>query len=162
MNTAYLLLGSNLNNPQKQLAKAAKLIQSAIGNIHRASALYQTAAWGNTNQPNFLNQVIIVHTTLNAQHTLQKNLTIEQKMGRIRTIKNAPRIIDIDILFFNKEIINSKDLVVPHPLLQHRRFALTPLNELSPNFKHPILQKTIHQLLPICKDDLAVSKITAK
>jgi 2-amino-4-hydroxy-6-hydroxymethyldihydropteridine diphosphokinase len=162
MNIAYLLLGSNLNNPQKQLAKATKLIEASIGIVKRASAFYETAAWGNTNQPNFLNQVIIAHTTFDVYTTLQKNLAIEQKMGRVRTVKNAPRIIDIDILFFNKEIINTKDLVVPHPLLQQRRFVLTPLNELSPHFKHPILQKTIHQLLPICKDDLAVTKITTK
>lgn len=162
MNKSYLLLGSNLNNPKKQLATAIKLIESSIGKVQRVSAIYETAAWGNTNQPNFLNQVIIVHTSLNADHLLQKNLSIEKKMGRVRTVKNAPRSIDIDILFFNKEVIKTNDLIVPHPLLQQRKFVLTPLNELSPNLKHPILQKTIHHLLRICKDDLAVTKIAAK
>ena len=86
-------------------------------------------------------------------------LAIEKKMGRIRTLKNAPRIIDIDILFFNKEIIAQPNLVIPHPQIQNRRFVLIPLNELSANFIHPVLQKTIHQLLRVCPDKLAVKKI---
>ena len=75
-------------------------------------------------------------------------------MGRVRTIKNAPRIIDIDILFFNEEIIQQHDLLVPHPEIQNRRFVLTPLNEISPQLKHPVLHKTIHQLLLECPDPL--------
>jgi 7,8-dihydro-6-hydroxymethylpterin-pyrophosphokinase len=80
-------------------------------------------------------------------------------MGRSRTQKNAPRLIDIDILFFNKEIIKLKSLIVPHIEIQNRRFALVPLNELSPNFKHPVLNKTIHQLLLKCQDKLEVKEI---
>ena len=85
-------------------------------------------------------------------------LLIEKKMGRIRTQKNAPRIIDIDILFFNKAVIANATLTVPHPQLQNRRFVLIPLNELSANFIHPVHQKTIHQLLRVCPDKLAVKK----
>ena len=158
MNKAYLLLGSNQQNPQKQLLLAQKLIAKKIGPIKRKSAIYQTAAWGNTNQPDFLNQVIIVETKLPAQQTMQIILQIEKKMGRLRTVKNAPRIIDIDILFFNKEIINEKKLTVPHPQLQNRRFVLVPLNELSPNLKHPVIKKTIHQLFIHCPDKLNVKK----
>jgi 2-amino-4-hydroxy-6-hydroxymethyldihydropteridine diphosphokinase len=159
MNIAYLLLGSNMGNSQQQLVKAQKNIQQQIGSITRQSGLYQTAAWGNTKQPDFLNQVIIVHTLLTAENTMQTILAIEKKMGRIRTKKNAPRIIDIDILFFNKEIIETKNLSVPHPQLQNRNFVLIPLNELSPNLKHPVLHKTIHQLLRISPDELTVNKI---
>ena len=79
-------------------------------------------------------------------------------MGRVRTVKNAPRIIDIDILFFNKDIIQEAHLAVPHPEIQNRRFVLVPLNELSPGFKHPVLNKTIHQLLINCPDQLDVKK----
>ena len=86
-------------------------------------------------------------------------LTIEKKMGRIRTSKNAPRIIDIDILFFNKEIIKTKMLTVPHPFIQERRFVLVPLNELSSRFIHPVLGKTVSQLLKDCPDKLDVKKI---
>lgn len=144
--------------PQKQLAKAKINITKHIGNILRQSAIYKTAAWGNTNQPDFLNQVIIIETNLNPTQTIQSILSIENKMGRIRSKKNAPRAIDIDILFFNKEIINSNELVVPHPQLQNRNFVLIPLNQLSPNLKHPVLNKTIHQLLLKCPDNLTVKK----
>jgi 2-amino-4-hydroxy-6-hydroxymethyldihydropteridine diphosphokinase len=159
MNKLYLLLGSNQQQPQKQLQLAQKNIAQKIGLVLRQSPVYQTAAWGNTNQPDFLNQVIIVSTVLTALQTMQTILKIEQNMGRIRTKKNAPRIIDIDIIFFNKAIINEKDLIVPHPQLQNRKFVLIPLNQLSPNFKHPVLQKTIHQLLRVCPDKLTVHKI---
>jgi 2-amino-4-hydroxy-6-hydroxymethyldihydropteridine diphosphokinase len=158
MNKIYLLLGSNMGNSKASLSKAVVQIGKYIGKVIRKSGLYSTAAWGNTNQPDFLNQVIIVETKLSAPQTMQSILAIEEKMGRIRTIKNAPRIIDIDILFFNKEIINQPQLTVPHPQIQNRRFVLVPLNQLSPNFKHPLLNKTVHQLLINCRDKLNVKK----
>ncbi|MFZ4769920.1 MAG: 2-amino-4-hydroxy-6-hydroxymethyldihydropteridine diphosphokinase [Ferruginibacter sp.] len=159
MNKLYLLLGSNIGNSKKQLLAAQKQISKKIGPIVRQSKLYQTAAWGFTNQPDFLNQIIVVESTFLPQDCITKILSIELEMGRIRTKKNAPRIIDIDILYFNKEIINTKKLVVPHPAIQNRRFVLTPLNEISPAFIHPVLSKTNHELLLICKDTLNVKKI---
>jgi 2-amino-4-hydroxy-6-hydroxymethyldihydropteridine diphosphokinase len=161
MNKIYLLLGSNMGNPQQQLLKAIKYINKKVGTVIRSSALYKTAAWGNTHQPDFLNQVLVIQSPLTAAQTMQTILAIEKSMGRIRNKKNAPRIIDIDILFFNKEISNSNTLTIPHPLLQNRNFVLTPLNELSPQLKHPVLQKTIHQLLRICPDKLYVQKLAA-
>ena len=158
MNSTYLLLGSNMGNSQEQLQRAVQFISKEIGRVTRESSLYKTAAWGNTNQPDFLNQVIIVNTGLDALKTLEQILAIEIKMGRIRTIKNAPRIIDIDILFFNNEIITEQQLKVPHPEIPNRRFVLTPLDELSPGMVHPFLNKTIHQLLEECSDPLDVKK----
>jgi 2-amino-4-hydroxy-6-hydroxymethyldihydropteridine diphosphokinase len=158
MNKTYLLLGSNIGNSQKELSLAINLIEKKIGKTIRKSPIYKTAAWGNTDQPDFLNQAIIVETTLSPEETMQTILSIEKKMGRVRTEKNAPRIIDIDILFFNKEIIDEETLHIPHPEIQNRRFVLMPLNELSPNFKHPVYQKSIHQLLIECKDKLDVKK----
>jgi 2-amino-4-hydroxy-6-hydroxymethyldihydropteridine diphosphokinase len=158
MNKLYLLLGSNIGNSVKQLSKAIIYIESQIGTIRLKSNLYATAAWGNIKQPDFLNQVIAVETSLNAMQTMQAILHIEKKMGRIRTVKNAPRIIDIDILFFNKEIIDRKDLTIPHPQIQNRRFVLVPLNQISPNFMHPVLNKSVHQLLMHCPDTLNVKK----
>jgi 2-amino-4-hydroxy-6-hydroxymethyldihydropteridine diphosphokinase len=158
MNKTYLLLGSNMGNSQKQLSKSILLIKKQIGKLLRQSGLYSTAAWGNTNQPDFLNQVIMVETELSAIQTMQTILNIEKKMGRLRTVKNAPRIIDIDILFFNKEIIDREYLNIPHPQIQNRRFVLVPLNQLSPNLKHPVLKKTVHQLLIHCPDKLNVKK----
>jgi 2-amino-4-hydroxy-6-hydroxymethyldihydropteridine diphosphokinase len=158
MNKIYLLLGSNIGNSKKQLSIAIKFIRSEIGKTVRKSAIYQTAAWGNRDQPDFLNQVIIAETKLDAAEAIQIILSIEKKMGRIRTTKNAPRIIDIDILFFNKDVIDTSILTVPHPQIQNRRFVLIPLNELSPNFIHPVLQKSLHTLLLNCKDELNVKK----
>lgn len=158
MNKTYLLLGSNMGNSKKLLAAAAKHIRKQIGLVTRQSGLYSTAAWGNTQQPDFLNQVIVVQTKLTAQQTIQTILSIEKEMGRVRTVKNAPRIIDIDILFFNKDIIKEKNLEVPHPHIPNRRFVLIPLNELSPNLKHPVFQQSIHYLLENCKDPLNVKK----
>ena len=158
MNKAYLLLGSNMGNSKTQLVKAVRNIEKKIGSLTRLSTLYSTAAWGNTRQPDFLNQVIIVETELTASQTMQIILQIEKQMGRVRTVKNAPRIIDIDILFFNKEIIDQKQLIVPHPQIQNRRFVLVPLNQLSPNLLHPVLKKSVHQLLIHCPDTLNVKK----
>jgi 2-amino-4-hydroxy-6-hydroxymethyldihydropteridine diphosphokinase len=159
MNTVYLLLGSNQGHSAQQLKKAIAAVMRLIGTVTRHSSIYQTAAWGNTNQPDFLNQVIVAETALTAGQTMHAILGIEKKLGRIRTKKNAPRIIDIDILFFNKEIIQTNNLTIPHPQIQNRNFVLVPLNELSPNLKHPVLHKTIHQLLRICPDQLTVNKI---
>ena len=159
MNTTYLLLGSNMGNSRQQLLQAKKNIQQQIGKIIRQSNLYSTAAWGNTHQPDFLNQVIIVQTKLTAAQTMQAILTIEKKMGRIRTVKNAARIIDIDILFFNNEIIKKKNLTIPHPEIQNRRFVLIPLAEIAVSLVHPLLKKTAKELLNICTDTLNVQKI---
>jgi 2-amino-4-hydroxy-6-hydroxymethyldihydropteridine diphosphokinase len=159
MNKTYLLLGSNIGNTFNHLIKAKKLITKSIGSITRQSSLYTTAAWGNTKQADFLNQVIIITTTLLPEELMQSILTIEREMGRIRSKKNAPRIIDIDILFYKKEILETTVLTVPHPQIPNRRFVLTPLKELSPNFIHPVYKKTIHQLLRVCPDKLTVNKI---
>ena len=158
MNKTYFLLGSNMGNSKQQLAAAIRLIKKNIGKVIRQSSLYSTAAWGNTNQPDFLNQVIIVETKLTALQSIKTILSIEKEMGRTRTVKNAPRIIDIDILFFNKEIIEEKSLTIPHAEIPNRRFVLIPLNELAPNFKHPVFQQSIHHLLKNCKDPLNVKK----
>lgn len=158
-NTIYLLLGSNQGDPAAMLTKAEQYIQKQIGLVRRKSSLYQTAAWGYADQPDFLNQVIIVESAMSARETLAAIFAIEETMGRVRTVKNAPRIIDIDILFFNTSIVDEEQLVIPHPAIPIRRFVLIPLNELSPGLQHPALQKTVQQLLLECPDTLDVKKI---
>lgn len=158
INKIYLLLGSNIGNREQKFEQAKKHIEKKIGTIIRQSSHYETAAWGKTDQDDFLNQVIIVETRYSADKIMLTILDIEKKLGRIRTIKNAPRTIDIDILFFNKDIISQSHLSVPHPEIQNRRFVLIPLNELSANLIHPVFNKTIHQLLKKCKDTLNVKK----
>ncbi len=158
MNKVYLSIGGNLGNRKANLAKAAYLIERKIGSILAISSLYETKAWGVENQPNFLNQVLIVETVLSPETTLEYALTIETKMGRKREQKWYTRLIDIDLLFFEKQIIKSDDLTLPHPYLAERNFVLVPLAEIAPNFVHPILQKSISELLNICPDTLAVTR----
>jgi len=158
MNKTYVLLGSNMGNSEELLSTAIHEIEMNVGKLIQSSGLYATAAWGNTDQPDFLNQVIVIETKQSAKETLQTVLSIEKKMGRVRTVKNAPRIIDIDILFFNKEIIHQPDLIVPHPEIQNRRFVLIPLNEIAPRFIHPVFNKSVHELLKLCNDQLNVKK----
>ncbi len=159
MNHAYLLTGGNIGRPAEQLAIAAKLIEERCGSIIDKSALYETAAWGITDQPVFLNQALALKTSLNANDLLKELLVIETLMGRNRTEKFGPRIIDIDIIFFNHEKINEPGLVVPHPEMTRRRFVLEPLNEIIPAYIHPVLYKTVKELLDECNDHLPVKKI---
>lgn len=158
MNIVYLLLGSNLGNPVKYLKDAEKSIIATVGQVAKKSHIYKTAAWGKTDQPDFYNRILIIETMLDAGSVLKYVLEIETNMGRMRNIKYEARTIDIDILFFNKEIINTSHLKVPHPLIQERRFVLVPLNELSPSFVHPSLKKTVSELLDICEDELNVER----
>ncbi len=153
-NQVFLLVGGNLGNRKVSLDNAGKLIEKHVGKIIKMSAVYETEAWGNTDQPSFLNQVIKVNTSLKAEELLEQLLSIEKQAGRIRTYKNAPRIIDIDILFFNNEIYNLPNLKIPHPEVQNRNFVLKPLNEIEPEFIHPALLKNVSTLLNQCKDVL--------
>ena len=145
-----------MGDRKKNLQTAALLIGETIGPIVKSSQIYETDAWGNRDQPSFYNQVHIIKSPLSAEELMTHILLIEAQMGRIRTIKNAARIIDIDILFFNEEIINLPHVIVPHTQIPYRRFVLTPLDELAPGFIHPVYKQTIHELLLKCKDPLQV------
>lgn len=158
MNTTYLLTGGNLGNREQNLASARQLIIEQCGTIVTASSLYETAAWGNADQPAFLNQALALDTLLNAKQLIRRLLKIEKQLGRIREEKYGPRIIDIDILLFNDEKHNYHFLKIPHPEMQNRRFALLPLAEIAPEILHPVLNKTILQLLTECPDELYVRK----
>jgi 2-amino-4-hydroxy-6-hydroxymethyldihydropteridine diphosphokinase len=157
MNHAYLLLGGNMGDRLNNLALAMQFLEKEVGKILKYSSVYETASWGNTEQPDFLNQVLFIETNLTAEQIMEQILFFENKMGRVRTSKNASRVIDIDILFFNKEIVETKNVIVPHPQIQNRNFVLYPLNELAPELKHPVLKKTIHELLLQCNDMLPVN-----
>lgn len=158
MNTAYLLTGGNLGNREENLQKARELIETQCGKIRAASALYETAAWGLTDQPAFLNQALELETELNARQLIRRLLKIEKSMGRVRKVKYGPRLIDIDILLFNKEVHNYAFLHLPHPELHNRRFALEPLAGIAPDAFHPLLKKTVAELLLSCPDNSAVKK----
>ena len=159
MNNAYLLTGGNLGNRPENLAVAANLVQQFCGKIIQSSAIYESAAWGYTDQPSFYNQAMLIETALSAEVLMEKLLYIENLMGRKRTVHMGPRIIDIDILFYNEEVIRTPDLIVPHPRIQLRKFVLKPLSEIAAAFVHPLLHKSVSELLTVCPDELDVHKI---
>ncbi|MEO8822433.1 MAG: 2-amino-4-hydroxy-6-hydroxymethyldihydropteridine diphosphokinase [Ginsengibacter sp.] len=152
MNQLFLITGGNIGDRKRNLERAATLIQKRVGKIMTCSKMYETEAWGITDQPSFYNQVLIIESKLSAREVLHIILNIEEEMGRKRTVKNAARIIDIDILFFNDEIVNEENLSIPHPEIGNRRFVLSPLNEIAPGMLHPVFKKTIKELLSETKD----------
>jgi 2-amino-4-hydroxy-6-hydroxymethyldihydropteridine diphosphokinase len=159
MYTAYLLTGTNLGEREQHLEEARKLIRRSAGTISCVSALYETAAWGKTDQPSFLNQALELQTALKAHDLMEQLLGVEKTIGRLRQEKYGPRIIDIDILLFDDEVISKPSITIPHPRMQERRFALTPLAEIAAGIIHPVLKKTIQQLLNECPDPLKVVRI---
>lgn len=160
MNTAWLLTGSNMGEREKYLAAASKEIALQCGPIKKRSAIYETAAWGKTDQPCFLNQAIGIDTALNARQLIRRLLKIEKQLGRIREEKYGPRLIDIDILLYGDEIHQYDLLKLPHPELPNRRFALLPLSEIAGELIHPVLHQTIDTLLANCPDTLEVTKLS--
>ena len=156
LNTVYLLMGTNLGNREDNLKQSQSLIEQHIGSIKQASRLYETQAWGKTNQPDFINQALEVRTPQRAYDVLKNIFKIEKEMGRVRAEKWADRIIDIDILLFNEEIIDEPELKIPHPHLHERNFALVPLMEIAGEVEHPVLKLPIEEIYFECTDTLDV------
>lgn len=140
------------------LAQAVSFIDRKIGEVSKTSALYETAAWGKQDQAAFLNQAIVVATSLSAPDTLLKIQEIERELGRARIEKWGSRTIDIDIIFFNHEHIYQPGLCIPHPYMQDRNFVLVPLAEIAASYVHPLLQADVATLLNQCPDTLEVNK----
>lgn len=135
-----------MGNRQLFLENAISQIETLVGPVIRQSAVHQTLAWGKTDEPDYLNQVLLVETAMPARQLLQTILGIEKQLGRERKEKWGSRTIDIDILFYGNEVINEPDLVVPHPQLHNRKFTLAPLAEIAPGYIHPVLLQSIAQL----------------
>ena len=153
MHNVVLSLGSNVGDRLSNLSTAMAMLEGVQCKVIARSSVYETSAWGNTDQPSFYNQVIEAETEGDAFLLMNEILGIEKKMGRIRKQKWEPRIIDIDILFFNSSVIKTDTLTIPHPHLHERRFVLEPLCEILPEKKHLLFDKTMAELLSQLKDD---------
>jgi 2-amino-4-hydroxy-6-hydroxymethyldihydropteridine diphosphokinase len=160
MANIYLITGSNQGDRFAILNAAKMALSERAGNIINESAIYETAPWGKTNQPSFLNQVLHLQTQLMPSHLLNVCLGIEHEHGRRRRQQWEARTLDIDILFYGQDVIIEEGLIVPHPHLHERRFVLEPLNSLAPDWIHPVLNLPIRQLLDFCDDKLPVHVFT--
>jgi 2-amino-4-hydroxy-6-hydroxymethyldihydropteridine diphosphokinase len=146
----YIGTGTNLGDRLVNLRAAVELLPPLV-TVKRTSGIYETAPWGVVDQPNFLNQVLEVETDLDPQPLLAFLKRLEQEIGRKPSYRYGPRLIDMDILFFDHLVLTADDLVIPHPQMADRAFVLIPLAELSPNLLHPVLKLTVTEMLDAVK-----------
>lgn len=157
----YILLGGNLGDKHLVFSEARLRLSQQVGTITIQSAIYETEPWGFESDDIFWNQVLEISTELSPEEVLKQTQQIEHDLGRIRKANQYDsRIIDIDILFYGDLIIKTENLVVPHPRIQERKFALVPLSEIAPELIHPVFLKSIRQLLAECTDQLKVEIVT--
>lgn len=160
MNQVYLLIGGNLGDRYKLIGSAKLSITKKIGKIVKESSIYETTPWGFNSEQDFLNQVLYVSTDLSPKKVLNKCLEIEKELGRVRQSEQySSRTIDIDILFYNDEIIHKQELIIPHERLHKRRFTLEPLVEIAPDLIHPVIKKSLFDILKECNDNSEVRKL---
>lgn len=152
----FIALGSNLGDRRLNLQRATELLRVEI---LKSSSLYETEPVGYLDQPWFLNSVILIQTYLSPVDLLRRCQEVEEKLGRKRDIPKGPRTLDLDLLFFNQIILNTPELILPHPAIADRRFVLEPLNEIAPDFIHPVLHKTVSGLFRDCPDQSVVKKL---
>lgn len=156
----YLLVGSNLGDRHNNLQNAIHLISHHIGTVSEKSAIYESEAWGETNQPDFFNQVINIETELSHEALLHALQGIEKKLGKYKIGKWRERLIDLDILYYHNRIVRTNQLMIPHPEIQNRNFVLLPLCEIAGEDVHPILLKSHQQLLNESPDPLKVWRVS--
>lgn len=161
MHQVFLGAGGNIGNKRDNFDKVYTFIKNELGTIVKSSSVYETPPWGFDATENFWNMVLIINTEFSATELLGKINKIENSFGRTRDSLNyKSREMDIDILYFDDEIINTENLTIPHPLLHKRLFVLVPLAEIAPQFVHPILKQTSVEILNICEDKSVIRKIS--
>jgi 2-amino-4-hydroxy-6-hydroxymethyldihydropteridine diphosphokinase len=154
---AVFLLGSNMGNRMHLISEAIRLLEEKTNASALCSPMYETAPWGNPNQEPFVNCAILINTSLNAQQLLSIALETEQELGRQRNgLANQPRLMDVDLLLLEDEVLNLSQCTVPHPRLHQRQFALVPLADVYPDWLHPVIKKATLELLRDCEDQLSV------
>lgn len=160
-NTAFILLGGNINPRYTYIKEAENKISTLVGNIASKSSIYETEAWGFESEENFFNEVLLVETNLSANSLLKNLFEIEKSLGRIRNEGGTygSRTLDADILYYNNDIIEEEDLSIPHPRLHLRKFVLEPLCEIASDFVHPKLKMSNKLLLKNCDDKSMVIKM---
>lgn len=147
MSTAYIGIGSNLGDREENCEKALAILeQKGIKTVKRSSMI-ETEPWGVKEQPKFMNMAVEVTTDLLPDQLLQKLKEVETEMGRTETTRWGPRVIDLDILFYNDMVMNSPGIDIPHPHMHEREFVLQPLTEIAPDKIHPVLKKSVRELL---------------
>jgi 2-amino-4-hydroxy-6-hydroxymethyldihydropteridine diphosphokinase len=159
MNNLILHLGSNLGDRKNHIIQAIDLISARIGSVHSQSSYYETGAWGITDIPDFINIALWIKTELSPVEALNTALAIEKEVGRTPSQKWSSRIIDIDLLFYNDDIIEEENLSIPHAHISARNFVLIPLLEIIPDYIHPVLKNDIRTIAENCKDQSKVEKI---
>ncbi|MGD9976680.1 MAG: 2-amino-4-hydroxy-6-hydroxymethyldihydropteridine diphosphokinase [Bacteroidales bacterium] len=156
MAKVFFVIGGNLGDREFNLKETCRLISTRVGVIRKQSSIYESEPWGFESDKNFLNQVLMVDTNLNPAALMLEISYIESKMGRERNNGYTSRTMDIDILFYDHQIMLTPDLIVPHKQMHYRRFVLEPLNEIAPEFIHPLFSVTIRELLVTCTDKCKV------
>ena len=147
MSTAYISIGSNLGDREENCKQALRLLHTNGILIKKQSRMYETEPWGIKDQPKFINMAIEVETDKEPEEFLAVLKNIENEIGRTETVKWGPRVIDLDILFYDDLILKTPALEIPHPLLHEREFVLKPLCEIAPDKKHPVTEKTVREML---------------
>ena len=162
MNEVYLCLGGNLGDCLTTFKKACVLLQQHAGSIVQQSSVYQSRAWGMDQAPDFFNQVLKIETALSPEELMALLLETEHVLGRERSSVATGyqnRVLDIDIIFFNSLTVETEMLEIPHPRMHLRKFVLGPLCEIAPGYQHPVLHKSIEELLTLCADTTEIKKL---